>query len=698
MKQVLVPGSKSVSCRALVLASITSGPTTLQNLLRCDDTQILQDALESFGVRFAWKGKDLEITPPKKLTAHGQEIFVGNAGTPARFLSALSLLIQGTFALEGTSRMGERPMKELFEVLENMGVRIQHEKGFLPATFSSSVSSIQSIEMSSTVSSQFLSALLLVGAKLAPFEIKLTQPLTSRSYIQMTIDMLKVWGIDVQNKGFKTFTITGKLTSPDTFVIPSDCSAMTYPIAYSLLSKTPIQIHKLPHQTFQGDENFLFIAEQFGARILRSESMIEVHPPQTLRGLGERDFSNMLDTVPTACILAAVAKGETFITNIGNLRYKESNRIESIVQNLKSLGVGVEAGENWIQIRPLPQPLSQRERGVIKTHDDHRIAMAFGVLSEALGLHLKIDNTDCVSKSWPEFWLELADWAGKMRNVGASIVERFPHPAPLPRGEGEKSILSPSGRELERGETRKMHPEMLERVRELRKNQTDAENILWMVLRNKNLEGIKFRRQHNVGTYILDFYCHEYKLAIELDGGGHVESKQKKYDEERDKFLNKEGIRVLRIWNNDVMQNLEGVVEEILNSLTPPLSQGEREFLIVKKPRKHHAWQFPQGGVDRGETLLEGAQRELREECGEDLEVKFHPDPLGSYAYFFPKDFRRYKEGVTIGAKVAFFRAEFLDGEIELEREELEDYKWVKKEELGNYLEGEYLEVVLSLL
>ncbi len=497
--------------------------------------------------------------------------------------------------------------------------------------------------------------------------------------------------MEVQNDNFQTFTITGKLTPPKIFTIPPDCSAMTYPIAHSLLNKKCVQLQGVPQQIFQGDEKFFTIAEKFGARVDRSDSTIEIHPPEMLNGLEEVDFSDMLDTVPTACMLASVAKGETTFTNIGNLRYKESDRIEALVSNLQSLGIEAEAGEDWIRIIPHPQPLSQREGVVIKTHDDHRIAMVFGVLAKALNLDLKIDNKECVRKSWPDFWLELADWAGEMRSVSAVIVsKKHPHPSPLPRGEG---ILSPSGRELERGEIKKMHPEMLERARELRRNQIDAENLLWMVLRNKNLEGVKFRRQHNVGTYILDFYCHEYKLAIELDGGGHAEPKQKKYDKERNHFLNEEGIRVLRIWDNEVLKNLEGVVEEILNSLTPPLSQREREFLIVKKPRKDHAWQFPQGGVDSGESLLEGAQRELREECGADLKVEFFPEPIGTYSYFFPADFKRYEENIT-GAKVTFFRAEFISGDIQLEPTELEDYKWVTKDKLGDYFEGEYLGVV----
>lgn len=555
MKQIMVPGSKSVSCRALVLAALSSKPMVLRNILDCDDTRVLQDGLASFGVKFKKEGNDIRVVPPAELTASGQTIPVGNAGTPARFLSALSVLISGEFTIEGSSRMAERPMEELFSVLKLMSVEVSHQEGFLPATFSSSQKKEKSVEMSSIVSSQFLSALLLVGAKLAPFTIHLTKPLPSTSYVQMTIDLLNEWGITVENNAFQTFTLTGSLRSPEIFSIPPDYSAMTYPIAYSLLNKKYaldsdrgcVQLENIPSKTYQGDEQFLAIAEQFGAQIIRSNTEIEIQPPETLQGLGEVDFSDMLDTVPSAAILASVAKGETTFTNIGNLRYKESDRIEAIVENLKSLGVQVESGKDWIKISPHPQPLSQRKRVVIQTHYDHRIAMAFGVLGKTRDLDLQIDNKECVSKSWPNFWLELADWGGEMRSVSAVIV-----------------------------------------------------------------------------------------------------SNQDKY-------------------------------------------------LIVKKPRKNHAWQFPQGGVEIGETLLETAERELREECGKTLQVKFVAEKVGEYAYFFPTDFKRHEEEI-VGAKVSFFQAEFISGDIVLEEEELEDYKWVTKEELKDYFEGEYLEKIQSFL
>ncbi len=575
-KRIVVPGSKSVTNRALVLSAISDSQTELLGILTCDDSEVLIKALENFGVRFERFGaNNLRVFPPRELEGNGTENFIGNAGTSTRFLTALSLIVKGDYSLKGVARMHERPFQDLFDAVRSLGVEITfgRKENFLPATFKTTKKSSDSplfvkegdkggvIKISGSISSQFLSGLLLVAPKMSQgLQIQLVGDLPSRPYVEMTLEMLRIWGVKYTvNEDFNVFEVFSGITSPGTFSIPADSSSASYPLLWSLLSGEPVEIENFGKVTLQGDEKFLDVVKRAGGKISRRGDTVKCTPPKNINALGTFDFSAMPDVSMTAMVLAACAKGESVFTGLQSLRVKECDRIAAMREGLEKLGVKVEVKGDTMAILgnyELRMKNEELNKEVINSFEDHRIAMVFGVLRSALKSNFKITHANCVAKSWPEFWLDLADWEGALRKVSAIVVRKPP---------------------------------------------------------------------------------------------------------------------------------------------ASPLTKGGNTFLIVKKPRGSHAWQFPQGGTENGENAVSAAERELVEECGKSLKVKFLSEPVGEYKYFFPADFHRHAEEFR-GARVRFFKAKFLSGEVTLNTEELEDFRWVKKEELSKYFEKDYWEAVRKFL
>ncbi|MCK5460384.1 3-phosphoshikimate 1-carboxyvinyltransferase [Candidatus Gracilibacteria bacterium] len=559
MKKIYVPGSKSVSNRVLVLAALSSESTILYNLLISNDIIFLKNALIKFGVIFEeQKNGGLKIIPPKQLKGNNSDNFIGNGGTPARFLVALSTILEGTFSLKGVERMYERPFLDLFEAIGSFGVDIEYlgQKGFLPAKFSNKgleTMNRSSLKISGKVSSQFISGLLLVAPKFENgLEIEVSEAIQSLPYVKMTVEILKIWGVSVEvSQNYQKFKILPGLKSPREFLVPADSSSASYPIAYSLLKKEKISIENFGIKTFQGDEKFLEVAEKFGAKVVRFGDKVQIQPPEVLTPLGEIDFSTMPDVSMTGMILASFSKGYSEFYGLESLRVKECDRIEAMRQGLVKLGVRIEVKDDIVKIWG-DEAVFRKDEKILNSFDDHRIAMVFGIVRLVLKASFQITDQECVAKSWPEFWLELSDWNNELRSVSAIILEKV------------------------------------------------------------------------------------------QDGG--------------------------------------------------------LQYLIVKKPRKDYAWQFPQGGKEEGEMDKKAAERELKEECGEDLNVKFKGEnSIGDYKYLFPKDFKRHKKGV-FGVHVKFFRADYLNGLVKVDGEEIIDHAWVKKENLKDFFEVEYLERIQFFL
>ncbi len=597
MKKIRVPGSKSISNRVLLLAALSDKPVILENLLESDDTVYMRESLEKFGVKFEnLAGGAIKVLPsvdsvsfldvPNKREGFEEtELFIGNAGTAARFLSCVSLLLgdSESFVLDGIERMTERPQEDLFRGLRQVGVTVDclKNEGFLPAKFSkSAIEKNNNIKISGKVSSQFISGLLLVAPRTGKgLTIEVLDDIPSWPYIQMTLDILKIWGVGVEvTEDRKVFKVFPGISAPSKYAIPSDMSSASYPVAWSILKKEKICIENFGSKTLQGDEGFLKVAEKVGAKVSRDGDKCFIDPPENIQPIGDFDWSEMPDVSMTGMVLAAAADGESCFTGLESLRVKECDRIVAMEQ-LKNFGVKFEidgdnvkiigslnlGNQNFQQSRLAPQNTELRHvvaknsnslNFKIDSFDDHRIAMCFGILRMYLGLGVDFHNDscfmisepNCVAKTWPNFWLDFAKIEEQLRLVSAIIVER------------------------------------------------------------------------------------------------------------------------------------------------------DDKYLIVKKPRKDFAWQFPQGGVDEGETYLQAAKRELREECGTNLSVKFKGEKsLGFYDYTFPKNSIHFKKGI-IGAHIAIFRAEYLEGIVEVDNDEIIDHAWVKYDKFQDFFEASYWKNVEKFL
>ncbi len=431
MKEISIPGSKSISNRVLLLAAIGQKPVLLKNLLESDDTVYMRAVLSSFGVKFSQNENGLLVSPPVYLKGDGQTHHIGNAGTVARFVSAVSLIINGEYGLKGVDRMHERPQADLFSALRNLGVEIncRENDGYLPATYRGmgGILNGRIVKLSGRVSSQFVSALLLVAPRITGgLRIEMDEVPPSQPYIEMTLEILKLWSVNftIENEG-RSMDIQEGLSAPESYTIPADMSGASYPAAWSTLTKSILNIKDFGSVTLQGDEEFLGICEHMGAQIKKdSEDCLfnafsDPSPETTF------DFSPMPDVAMTGMILSAFYEGEWKFVGLESLRVKECDRIQAMVDGFTLLGiktqvagddVSIIGGAYWMNDDNISRMKSARI--TTNSHDDHRIAMCFGVLRSTLAQKVKspaeslfkIGEPHCVAKTWPNFWNDLADW------------------------------------------------------------------------------------------------------------------------------------------------------------------------------------------------------------------------------------------------------------------------------------------------
>lgn len=388
---ITTPGSKSISNRALFLSAFSPKPINLINLSDSTDTKAMIKGLT-------------QLTGQSPI-----EINTGNAGTTTRFLTALSTLLGKEVTIDGDQRMRERPIKALVQALNKLGANIETKNDCPPVMIHSNKLLGGKVSLPGDISSQYLSAILLS----APFAeetttITIEQDLCSKPYVSMTLKVLKGFGIDVLNKNFEQFVIEPQTPQyPDEFTIESDASSASYVGAYAALHpETPITIKNLNKDSIQGDIKFLEYLETMGC-IIEENKGLQITGPFHLKPLGKVDMNETPDLVMTFAVLAAFANGETEITNIPNLRIKETDRLQALENELKKLSVNVETTESSIRIEGNKEliktmPINETE---IETYDDHRIAMSFAIAENLL--NLKIKNPECVSKSYKTFWQDL---------------------------------------------------------------------------------------------------------------------------------------------------------------------------------------------------------------------------------------------------------------------------------------------------
>lgn len=398
---VEVPGSKSITNRALLLASLADGKSVLTNALFSDDTRHFMGCLRTLGYNLDIDENAKKVTLTGGKPISNAEINVGSAGTGARFITAMLSHFKGEYKINASEQMKARPMKPLFDLLIKLGAKIEYleKEGFLPIRLYGSDLSGGSIELDFGKSSQYLSALLLSGSLFKkPLYIKPVGKETSKSYVDMTIKMIRGFGGDIDIKN-DVYGITGTRLSATNYTIEPDVSSACYFYAAAALTGGSVLIKNVHLSSIQGDIRFLFILQKIGCRVIETETGVRVYGPEdrVLKSI-EVDMNNCSDQTMTLAALAIFANSPTHITNIDHIQYQESNRINAIITEFDKMGIKCDRTKQGLLIYPgKPKP------ACLETYNDHRLAMAFSLIGlRAEGI--KIINPDCISKTFENYF------------------------------------------------------------------------------------------------------------------------------------------------------------------------------------------------------------------------------------------------------------------------------------------------------
>jgi 3-phosphoshikimate 1-carboxyvinyltransferase len=398
-----VPGSKSLTQRALVIASLAEGKSTLVNGLLSDDTHYLMDGLRSLGAGIAVSGNEIHVSGTGgKIQNPNRTIFLGNNGTALRFLTTMVSLGKGKFILDGDSRLRERPVGPLLDTLKTLGVIDLNEdgKGYPPLTINAGGISGGEVVLINVESSQFVSSLL-IGAPYAKDDmmIRLEGRTVSEPYIDMTIKVMKDFDVAVVREKQNGFSVRcGQRYSGRQYHIAGDASSASYFALAAALCQSRVRIDNLIPDSLQGDIGFLDLIESFGCSIVRGNTWVEVIGRPLRCGERVLNMGSMPDMVPTLAVLSAFSPGRTVITNVAHLRIKESDRIKALVNELNRIGIDAQETDDGLIIEG-----GEAHGAEIETYNDHRIAMSFAVAG-LVTPGISITNRECVKKSFPGFW------------------------------------------------------------------------------------------------------------------------------------------------------------------------------------------------------------------------------------------------------------------------------------------------------
>jgi len=403
-QSITIPGSKSFSNRALVMAALTTGESRLYGLSESDDTIAMRQALKALGVDIILENDCTVVrgTGGKFLPFSG-EINVGAAGTTMRFLASICSLVPGEIILDGSERMRQRPVGELVNALRSLGAKIEYveKENFPPLKINGGSLKGGTTQMNGEISSQYFTSLLLVGPILEKgLEIEIIGEQISKSYIDMTIQSLKERGAEVINNNYQKYSVNKNANyNLGNFYIEGDASGATYFWAVAAITGSTIRVNNILPSSFQGDIKFPDILEKMGCTVVKNEKekWIEVTGAKELKGI-EIDMENMPDTAQTLAVVASFAKGRTKITGLATLKIKETDRIEALKNELEKMEINSEIGADYIIIEG-----GTPKGATIETYKDHRMAMAFAVAG-AIIKGMKINEPKVVAKSFPEFW------------------------------------------------------------------------------------------------------------------------------------------------------------------------------------------------------------------------------------------------------------------------------------------------------
>jgi len=404
--EINLPGSKSLSNRALLLAALAEGTTKITNLLESDDTRHMLNALKQLGITYTLSDDKTECTVTGNAGAiHStnlQELFLGNAGTAMRPLCAALCLGRGSYLLTGEPRMKERPIGHLVDALREAGATIsyQENEGYPPLLIEANGLLGGDVKIDGAISSQFLTALLL-AAPLAKEDmtISIIGELVSKPYIDITLHIMKEFGVEVENDNYRTFKVKGRQSykAVETFMVEGDASSASYFLAAAAIKGGTVKVTGIGKKSIQGDVQFVDVLEKMGAIVEWGDEYVSVSRGE-LHAV-DMDFNHIPDAAMTIATTALFADGTTTLRNIYNWRVKETDRLFAMATELRKVGAEVEEGEDYLKITP-PKQL---KHAAIDTYDDHRMAMCFSLL--ALDpVSVTINEPECTAKTFPTYF------------------------------------------------------------------------------------------------------------------------------------------------------------------------------------------------------------------------------------------------------------------------------------------------------
>ncbi|MCF8054998.1 MAG: 3-phosphoshikimate 1-carboxyvinyltransferase [Deltaproteobacteria bacterium] len=403
-KRVNLPGSKSITQRALIAAALAGGVSKLEGALISEDSLLLLAALRTLGIAYQEEAAAITIVGGGgRFCAVEHPIDLGNNGTALRFLLSLTCLGEGNYTLDGNVRLRERPVGALVKALRGLGAKINciKREGYVPLNITATGIGGGLVRFSDVDSSQYISSLLL-SAPYAKGDIRicLEGKTVSEPYIKMTVKVMSDFGVSVAREAENTFLVTkGQSYQSREYSIEADASSATYFFALAMICQQRLYIPRLSRQSIQGDIGFLDIASSLGSEIIEKNGGIEIIGKPLRTGEMVFDMGGLPDAVPTLAVLCAFRRGRTIIKNVAHLRIKESDRIYALVSELNKIGVPAQEREDGLVI----DGGGELQGAAIETYNDHRIAMSFALAAQK-NPQITITDKECVNKSFPTFW------------------------------------------------------------------------------------------------------------------------------------------------------------------------------------------------------------------------------------------------------------------------------------------------------
>jgi len=404
-----MPGSKSISNRVLLLAALARGETVVRDVLDSDDTKVMLAALRGLGIGASQESSaGMRIRGcAGRIPARDADLFLGNAGTAFRPLTAVLALAGGEYRLSGVPRMHERPIGDLVEALRGIGARVDCTgmEGFPPlAIHAGRINLEQPVRVRGEVSSQFLTALLIALPMVGQdCEIAVEGELISRPYVEITLNLMRRFGVEVARDGWRSFRVAGTgYSSPGEIHVEGDASSASYFLAAGAIGRGPVRVLGVGRDSIQGDVRFVEVLERMGAQVTMGPNWIEASGIGRLRAL-DADLNHIPDAAMTVAIMALFADGPSTLRNIASWRVKETDRLAAMAAELRKVGASVEEGTDYLRVTPPARFLP----ATIDTYDDHRMAMCFSLAAFG-GVPVRINDPGCVAKTFPRYFDALA--------------------------------------------------------------------------------------------------------------------------------------------------------------------------------------------------------------------------------------------------------------------------------------------------